>query len=78
MRINALTEPVIRRYPKFKRMLVHAYKAVNQEREGYDPMSARARELLIEYYAPSVRALEQLGTTLPPAWRYLTQRVDLP
>ncbi len=73
MRINALAEPVMRRYPGLKRKLVNTYKAVNQEREGYDPMSARARELLIEYYAPSVRRLEELGTTLPPTWRYLTQ-----
>ena len=74
MRINAIAEPLMRRYPGVKRMLVNAYKAVNQEREGYDPMSPQARELLIKYYAPSVRALEQLGTTLPPTWRYLTQR----
>ncbi len=74
MRINALAEPLMRRYPDLKRMLVNAYKLVNQEREGYDPMSTQTRELLIEYYAPSVSALEQLGTTLPPTWRYLTQR----
>ena len=74
MRINAIAEPVMRRYPGLKRSLVSAYKVVNQKREGYDPMSSRARELLIEYYAPSVRTLQQLGTTLPPAWHYLTQR----
>ncbi len=74
MRVNALAEPVMRRYPGLKRMLVSTYKAVNQEREGYDPMSARAREQLIEYYAPSVRRLEELGTVLPPAWHYLKER----
>ena len=74
MRINAIAEPTMRRYPGLKRVLVNAYKLVNQEREGYDPMSSRAQELLIAYYSPSVRALQQLGTTLPPAWHYLTQR----
>ena len=78
MRINAIAEPIMRRYPGLKRSLVSAYKVVNQEREGYDPMSPEARELLIEYYAPSVRALQQLGTTLPPAWHYLTQRAAVP
>ncbi len=73
MRINAIAEPVMRRYPSLKRSLVRAYKFVNQEREGYDPMSARARALLIEYYAPSVRTLQQLGTSLPATWDYLTQ-----
>lgn len=73
MRVNALAEPVMRRYPALKRMLVSAYKVVNQEREGYDPMSPRARQLLIEYYAPSVRSLEELGTALPSTWRYLTE-----
>ena len=74
MRINAIAEPVMRRYPGLKRSLVSAYKFVNQKREGYDPMSPRARDQLIEYYAPSVRTLQQLGTTLPATWDYLTQR----
>jgi hypothetical protein len=71
MRINAISEPLMRRYPGLKRALVSTYKVVNQEREGYDPMSAPARQRLIEFYAPSVRALEDLGTTLPSAWQYL-------
>jgi hypothetical protein len=73
MRVNAAAEPILRRYPALKRSLVSSYKTVNQEREGYDPMSASARQALIKYYAPSVRALQQLGTPLPRDWDYLTQ-----
>jgi len=76
MRVNAIAEPIMRRYPGLKRKLVTAYKAVNQRREGYDPMSPQARELLTDYYAPSVRTLRQLGTPLPPAWDYLTRPTD--
>ena len=72
MRVNAIAEPVMRRYPGLKRSLVSAYKFLNQKREGYDPMSSRAREQLIEYYGPSVRTLQQLGTALPATWEYLT------
>jgi hypothetical protein len=53
-----------------KQSLVRVYKALNQDREGYDPMPAATRELLIDYYAPSLRLLEQqLGRPLPEAWR---------
>ena len=73
MRVNALAEPLLRRYPGVKRSLLRAYKSVNEEREGYDPMSAAAREQLVDYYGPSARALQrQLGTALPDSWRYMT------
>ncbi len=45
MRLNAMSEPLMRRYPRLKRSLVRTYKGLNQEREGYDPMSARARQV---------------------------------
>jgi hypothetical protein len=74
LRTNALAEPIMRRYPVVKQSLVRVYKALNQDREGYDPMPAATRELLIDYYAPSLRRLEQqLGRPLPEAWRRETQ-----
>lgn len=74
MRMNAVAEPFMRRYPRLKRSLVRAYKTVNQEREGYDPMSPAARDLLTEFYRPDVRTLQQqLDATLPQAWRHLTR-----
>jgi len=69
MRTNALAEPLMRRYPAVKQSLVRVYKALNQEREGYDPMPPATRRLLAGYYAPSLRRLElQLGRALPAAW----------
>lgn len=72
VRTNALAEPLMRRYPAVKRSLVRAYKAVNQEREGYDPMPDTARAMLAEYYAASVRALaREPNLPLPRSWAYL-------
>jgi hypothetical protein len=69
MRTNALAEPLMRRYPVVKQSLVRVYKALNQEREGYDPMPAATRKLLNDYYAPSMRRLEQqLDCEVPAAW----------
>jgi hypothetical protein len=74
MRINGITEPLLRRYPGLKKALVRIYKAVNQEREGYDPMSAAARDRLIDFYGPSVSELEKnLDRPLPASWQYLVQ-----
>lgn len=74
MRTNALAEPIMRRYPVVKQSLVRVYKALNQEREGYDPMPPATRELLIDYYAPSLRRLEQqLERAVPEAWRRAAQ-----
>jgi hypothetical protein len=74
MRMNAVAEPLMRRYPALKRSLVHAYKTVNQQREGYDPMSPAARKLLTEFYRPDIRTLQQqLDSTLPETWRHLTR-----
>jgi hypothetical protein len=69
VRTNSLAEPVLRRWPGLKQSLVRAYKVVNQERQGYDPMPAEARRLLEAYYAPSVASLAaMLDTTLPAEW----------
>jgi hypothetical protein len=69
VRTNAFAEPLMRRYPAIKQSLVRVYKALNQEREGYDPMPERTRRLLAEYYAPAVRRLEeQLGRPVPATW----------
>jgi len=74
VRVNTLAEPLLRRYPGLKRSLLRVYKTVNEEREGYEPMPAAARTLLVGYYGPSVRALQlQLGAALPDAWHYLTR-----
>jgi Sulfotransferase domain len=73
MRVNSIAEPLMRRHPGLKRSIVRAYKAVNQEREGYDPMPPSVRARLISFYGPGVRTLQrQLDTALPEAWRYLT------
>jgi hypothetical protein len=70
VRANTLAEPVMRRYPVVKRTIVRAYKALNQEREGYDPMPAATRALLTDYYRPSIRALERwLGEPVPGSWQ---------
>jgi hypothetical protein len=70
VRTNALAEPLMRRYPALKHSLVRVYKALNQEREGYDPMPAHTRQLLSEYYAPALRRLEeQLARPVPATWR---------
>lgn len=74
VRGNALAEPLMRRYPTVKQSLVRVYKALNQEREGYDPMPATTRQLLAQYYAPSVRALRSfVEGPLPAEWQYLEQ-----
>jgi hypothetical protein len=70
VRTNTLAEPLMRRCPALKQSLVRVYKALNQEREGYDPMPARTRRLLAEYYAPALQRLEeQLGRPVPATWR---------
>lgn len=70
VRANSLAEPVMRRYPVVKRTLVRAYKAINQDREGYDAMPAATRALLTDYYRPSIRALERwLDDPVPAAWQ---------
>jgi hypothetical protein len=72
MRINTMSEPLMRRYPRLKKLLVRTYKTVNQEREGYDPMSAATKSRLIDFYTPSVRELQhQLDQPLPESWQYL-------
>jgi hypothetical protein len=77
MHVNALAEPLLRRYPGLKRALLRAYKTVNEEREGYDPMPAAVRQRLVEYYGPSARALQrQLGTALPDSWQYLLREAQ--
>lgn len=69
VRTNTLAEPVLRRYPALKQSLVRAYKAVNQERQGYDAMPVEARRLLEAYYAPGLEALaNMLDTPLPAEW----------
>jgi hypothetical protein len=74
MKVNSAAEPMMRRYPVLKQSLVRCYKAVNQEREGYDPMSPVARQMLIDFYAPGTRSLQQqLGVALPEAWLPLTR-----
>jgi len=73
LKVNAIAEPVMRRYPGLKQSLLRAYKAVNGKREGYDPMPPEVRERLIEFYGPSICALQrQPNVELPDAWRYLT------
>jgi hypothetical protein len=75
IKVNALAEPVMRRYPGLKRSLVRVYKAANQKREGYDPMPPGVRERLIEFYAPGIRTLQhQLDADLPETWQYLARR----
>ena len=74
VKANAVVEPVMRRYPALKQTIVRAYKAVNQEREGYDAMPATTRQRLIGFYAPSIDALrQQSGDALPREWHYLLQ-----
>jgi hypothetical protein len=74
LRANTLAEPLLRRFPAAKRVLVGAYKAVNQEREGYDAMPAASRARLVAYYAASVAALRrQPGVVLPGSWQYLLE-----
>jgi hypothetical protein len=66
---NAAVEPVMRRYPALKKKIVKAYKALNQEREGYESLPPHARARLAEFYAPSIRALQrELGVQLPNEW----------
>ena len=57
VRTNAVVEPLMRRYPRLKQTIVRAYKAVNQEREGYDPLPATTRQRLIDFYSPGIAAL---------------------
>jgi hypothetical protein len=72
MRVNTIAEPLMRRHPGLKHSIVRAYKAVNQEREGYGAMSPDVRARLINFYRPAVRALQrELDTALPESWRYL-------
>jgi hypothetical protein len=75
MKTNTVVEPIMRRYPALKQAAVRAYKAINQEREGYDPMPARTRERLVEFYEPSIKALQQhLNTELPDEWLHRPRR----
>jgi len=67
---NSLAEPVLRQRPQLKHRIVSAYKALNQAREGYDPMSDAARTELQAYYLPGVKQLESiLGRSVPSAWQ---------
>lgn len=72
VKTNGVVEPLMRRHPGVKRTLVRAYKAVNQARQGYDPMPAWTRARLVDFYRPSIHALQrQLDSALPEAWHYL-------
>lgn len=67
--INTRAEAILRQRPRLKRALVDAYKKLNQQREGYEPMSAAARATLEGYYRPANQALRGLlGIDPPPSW----------
>lgn len=69
MRLNCDAERVLRRRPRLKRFLVTCYKALNQAREGYDPMAASIRDELADYYDSSTRALARLiEGDVPSGW----------
>lgn len=69
MKANELGEPVLRRYPSLKRWLVDAYKAMNQKREGYDPMAPAVRARLAAYYSSSLAELrDRMGLMVPGSW----------
>jgi hypothetical protein len=74
MRTNVVLEPFMRRHPGLKRTIVRLYKAVNQEREGYDDMLERTRERLMDFYAPSIKSLQRdLDVELPEEWCHHTR-----
>ena len=54
MLMNERSERFLRQRPGLKQFLVGIYKSVNQEREGYDPMSDNARSELNAYYRQGV------------------------
>lgn len=68
MKANELGEPVLRRFPSLKRSLVDVYKAMNQKREGYDPMTSAVRARLSAYYASSLVELRAMGQAVPGSW----------
>lgn len=69
MKANEFGEPILRRYPSLKRGLVDAYKAMNQKREGYDPMTPVVRDRLVAYYSSSLGELrDQMGLMVPGTW----------
>lgn len=68
MKANELGEPVLRRYPSLKRSLVDVYKAMNQKREGYDPMTPAVRARLLAYYASTLADLRTMGVGVPESW----------
>lgn len=68
MKANELGEPVLRRFPSLKRSLVDVYKAMNQKREGYDPMTSAIRARLAAYYASSLADLQAMGVVVPGSW----------
>ncbi len=69
MWVNNLAEPILRQRPEIKHRIVSMYKAVNLDREGYDPLSDKIRAELLDYYQPGVDKLEAcLGRTVPSNW----------
>ena len=69
MSFNTRTETWLRGKPALKRVLVTIYKMLNQQEEGYPPMSDAERRRLEEYYKKSKLELSMLlcGEKLP-AW----------
>ena len=69
MWVNTIAEPILRQRPEIKHRIVSIYKAINLDREGYDPMSTEVREELLNYYQPGVDKLEaRLGRAVPSNW----------
>lgn len=68
--VNDKLERVLRRYPRAKHFLAAVYRRLNTASEGYEPMAADVRRVLLDYYAPDMRRVEELlGRELPPNWR---------
>ena len=66
---NAIAEPVFRRQPALKRVLLKAYKAFNEDSDGPDSMGTEVRAALMDYYTPGNVALEKLiQSRLPDSW----------
>ena len=64
---NRVSEKALRHRPGIKKQLVKIYKQFNQRREGYAAMKDSTRKKLVEYYAPSNKALKKMlsGQELP-------------
>lgn len=60
MYLNNSLEPFLRQKPQLKKHIVHYYKKTNMAKSGYPPLPNSSREMLSNYYLPSIVKLKTI------------------